>query len=235
MATCLCDTFYADVAKASYRVLEHLGCEIDFPEGQTCCGQPALNTGDFDSARKVIRHCNKTFSKATPVVIPSASCAAMNRHGALLGMEGQVDEAAAKEMAERSWELCEYIVEGLGITSWPGSFPKKVALHRSCHARGSKAYESAVTLLSSIDGLELVTVGELEQCCGFGGTFSVSFPHISKQMGELKIEHLIKNQPDVIASVDMACMMHFGGMMDREENTTPRLHVAQILSAVLDQ
>src|SRR5690606_19458104 len=105
---------------------------------------------------------------------------------------------------------------------------------RSCHTRGSKSYESAAALLSSIDGLELVEVGESDQCCGFGGTFAVSFPHISKEMGQLKISHLARGQPDCIASLDMACMMHFGGMMDRQGIAIPRLHAAQILWRALD-
>ncbi|MDQ8204628.1 (Fe-S)-binding protein [Pelagicoccus sp. SDUM812003] len=234
MATCLCDSFYGDVAKASYRVLEHLGCEIDFPEGQTCCGQPAHNAGDWKSARKVVEHTLEVFKGNEPVVVPSGSCAAMSRHGALLCMEGQSGEADARSMANRTWELCEFIVQGLGVGSWKGRFPKKVALHRSCHTRGTKAYESAVQLLSSIEGLELVEVGELDQCCGFGGTFSVSFPNVSKEMGQLKIEHLIANMPDCIASLDMACAMHFGGMMDRQGIKTPRLHVAQILLQALE-
>ncbi len=234
MMTCLCDAYYADVAKASFEVLEHLGCEIDVPSDQTCCGQPAFNSGDWGSARKVIRHTLKTFHGENPVIIPSGSCAAMARHGAVLGFEGEPDMGAVEQMGQRSWELCEYIVQGLGIESWPGRFEGKVALHRSCHTRKTKIYESAVTLLSSIEGLELVEVGELEQCCGFGGTFSVSFPNVSNRMGQLKIEHLTEKRPNYVAALDMACMMHFGGMMDRQGVKTPRLHVAQILRKALD-
>lgn len=233
MATCICDAVYADVAKSAYEVLEHVGCSIDFPEGQTCCGQPAHNAGDWPSAQKVIRHTLDTFSGDDPVVIPSGSCAAMTRHGAPLCMEADERIEETKSMASRSWELCEYLVEGLGVESWSGSFPKRVALHRSCHTRGSKTYESAVKLLSSIDGLELLEVGEVDQCCGFGGTFCVSFPNVSKNMGQLKVENLIENKPDVIASLDMACMMHFGGMMDKQKIEVPRMHVAEILLAAI--
>lgn len=234
MMTCLCDAFYADVAQASYQVLEYLGCEIETPDKQTCCGQPALNAGDWDNARKVVRHTVATFEGDEPIVIPSGSCAAMTRHGALLGFEGESDLGQVEKMGLRSWELSEFIVHSLGVDSWPGRFDGKVALHRSCHTRNTKAYESAVALLSSIEGLELVEVGELEQCCGFGGTFSVSFPHVSKKMGQLKIEHLTEKKPDYIASLDMACMMHFGGMMDKEGIAIPRLHVAQILMKALE-
>ena len=234
MMTCLCDAFYADVAKASYEVLEYLGCEIDVPSDQTCCGQPALNAGEWENARKVIRHTVKAFQGEEPIVIPSGSCAAMTRHGAILGLEDESDAGEVKEMAERSWELCEYIVKSLGITSWPGRFEGKVALHRSCHTRNTEIYECAATLLSSIDGLELLEVGELDQCCGFGGTFSVSFPNVSQRMGQLKVEHLTERKPDYVASLDMACMMHFGGMMDRRGIETSRLHVSQILKRALE-
>lgn len=233
MATCLCDAFYVNAAKAAYEVLEHVGCEVDFPEGQTCCGQPAHNAGDWKAARKVVCHTMDQFAGERPIIVPSGSCSAMMRHGALLCMEGEARHSDAKETASRTWELCEYLVEGLNIRSWPGRFEKKVALHRSCHTRGTKSFESAVTLLSSIEGLELVEVGERDQCCGFGGTFSVSFPNVSRNMGQLKIDHLIAQMPDCVAALDMACMMHFGGMMDRQKIQTPRLHVAEILAQAL--
>jgi L-lactate dehydrogenase complex protein LldE len=229
MGTCLCDAFYSDAAIATVEILEHLGCQVSFPEGQTCCGQPAFNAGDWDSTRKVIRYTRTVFSGDEPIVLPSGSCKSMLDHGAQLAFEDQEDAAEQAGWSNRVWELCDYIVNGLGITSWPGSYKARISLHRSCHTRGSKSFESAVTLLSSIDGVELAEVGELEQCCGFGGTFSVSFPNVSKGMGELKVKHLMEPEPDVIASLDMACMLHFGGMMDREGITVPRIHVAQIL------
>jgi len=233
MATCLCDTFFDDVAVSAVQVLEHLGCEIEFPEGQTCCSQPAFNAGDWESSRKVARYTQKVFAGADPVVLPSGSCAAMLHHGPALQFEHEPDRAEAEALGKRTWELCDYIVNGLGVKSWPGKWQGRVALHRSCHTRGSQSYESAVQLLSSIEGLELVAVGELEQCCGFGGTFSVSFPHISKEMGQLKVEHLTFHKPNCVATLDMACMMHFGGMMDRAGDSTKRLHVAQILRDAL--
>lgn len=218
---------------AAVEVLEHCGCEIDFPEGQTCCGQPSFNAGDWDSTRKVMRHTRQVFGGDAPLVLPSGSCAMMLQHGSQLAFDEQPDGAEQAAWSRRSWELCDYLVNGLGIQRWPGRFAAKVSLHRSCHTRGTKSFDSAVQLLSSIEGLELTELGEAEQCCGFGGTFSVSFPNISKAMGELKIEHLTATSPDVIAALDMACMMHFGGMMDRQGVKTPRMHVAQILLAAL--
>lgn len=233
MSTCLCDAFYDETAKATVEVLEHLGCNIDYPENQTCCGQPAFNSGDWDSARKVVRHTVKTFSGDAPVVMPSGSCAAMIYHGALLAFEDQPDLEDVRGLAGRTWELADYIVNGLGVDRWPGEYRAKVALHRSCHTRGSDCFPSAVKLLESIEGLELVPVGELEQCCGFGGTFSVSFPNISTKMGQLKVEHLTEHKPDVVASLDMACMMHFGGIMEKEGCDIKRVHISQILRDAL--
>jgi L-lactate dehydrogenase complex protein LldE len=233
MGTCLCDAFYADPAIATVEVLEHLGCKVSFPEGQTCCGQPAFNAGDWDSARKVVRHARSVFAGTDPIVLPSGSCKSMLDHGAHLAFENEADAAEQAAWSNRAWELCDYIVNGLGIRSWPGHYKARVSLHRSCHTRGSNSYESAVQLLTSIEGIELAEVGEIEQCCGFGGTFSVSFPNISKNMGTLKVKHLMENNPDVIASLDMACMMHFGGLMDREQMKVPRVHVAQILRDAL--
>jgi L-lactate dehydrogenase complex protein LldE len=233
MGTCLCDAFYAAPAIATIEVLEHLGCTLSFPEGQTCCGQPAFNAGDWDSARKVIRYARSVFSGSEPIVLPSGSCKSMLSHGADLAFEDQPDSKEQASWSNRAWELCDYIVNGLGVTEWPGRYEARVSLHRSCHTRGSNSYESAVRLLSSIEGIELAEVGELEQCCGFGGTFSVSFPNISKNMGTLKVKHLMEDNPDVIASLDMACMMHFGGIMDREDQKVPRVHVAEILRDAL--
>lgn len=229
MSTCLCDAFYADTAIATVQVLEYLGCELAFPEGQTCCGQPAFNAGDWDSARKVMRYTRSVFTGEDPIVLPSGSCKSMLDHGAGLAFEEADDRTVQADWSKRVWELSDYIVNGLGIREWPGQWSGTVSLHRSCHTRGSQSFESAVQLLESIEGLKLAKVGELEQCCGFGGTFSVSFPHISKGMGELKVKHLMEPKPDAIAAVDMACMLHFGGMMDREGIGVPRLHVAQIL------
>lgn len=234
MSTCLCDAFFDGTAQATVEILEYLGCTIDYPENQTCCGQPAFNGGDWAASRKVVRHTVDVFKGEEPVVIPSGSCAAMAFHGALLEFENEPDLPAVQEMANRSWELADFIVNGLGITSWPGRFPHKVAFHRSCHSRGTPSGEATETLLRSIEGLELVPFGEAEQCCGFGGTFAVSFPNISKAMGDLKIKHVVDARPDYLVSGDGGCLLHLGGILDKTGEKLPRLHFAQVLKAALD-
>jgi L-lactate dehydrogenase complex protein LldE len=229
MATCLCDAFHDDVAAATVEVLEHLGCEVSFPGAQTCCGQPAFNGGDWPASRKVVRHAVRTFSAADPVVVPSGSCAAMMFHGAVLEFEHEPDLGEVEALGRRTWELGDFIVNGLGVRSWPGRFDAAVALHRSCHTRGTGSGDAVALLLATIAGLRLVEFGEEEQCCGFGGTFSVGFPHISAAMGDLKLDHVRAVRPDVLVSGDMGCLMHLGGLAAREGMPLRSMHFAQVL------
>jgi L-lactate dehydrogenase complex protein LldE len=233
MATCLCDAFYDDVAAATVEVLEHLGCEVVFPEAQTCCGQPAFNGGDWAASRRVVRHTVKTFAGEEPVVVPSGSCAAMMFHGAVLEFEKESDLPEVEALGRRTWELADFIVHGLGVTSWEGRYEATIAFHRSCHTRGTATGTAALRLLQSIAGLKVVEFGEPEQCCGFGGTFSVTFPNISTAMGELKLEHMRAAQPDLLVSADMSCMMHIGGLAQKEGKPIKTQHIAQVLRDAL--
>lgn len=233
MATCLCDAFYDHVGRATVQVLEHAGCDIEFPENQTCCGQPAFNAGDWPASRQVVRHACQVFAGEKPIIVPSGSCAAMMFHGAPLEFEKETDLGTIQSTGQRTWELADYLVNGLGITRWPGSFPHRVAFHTSCHSRGTKSGEAALTLLNSLQGCEVVPIGECEQCCGFGGAFSVTFPNISAQMGRLKIEHAVAQKPDVLSSADMGCLMHLGGLVNRESTPVKIMHLAEILAAAL--
>lgn len=233
MATCLCDAFYDDVARATVEVLEHLGCTVDFPAGQTCCGQPAFNGGDWAASRKVVRHTVDTFAGDMPIIVPSGSCAAMVFHGAPLEFEHEPDLPAVNALGRRTWELADFIVNGLGVTTWPGRYDAKLAFHRSCHSRGTASGAAALTLLASIAGTTVVPFGEAEQCCGFGGTFSVSFPHISSAMGTLKLEHVHAARPDALVSADMSCLMHMGGLAAKSGAPLKTLHFVQVLRDAL--
>ncbi len=233
MATCLGDVFFDDVARAAVEVLEHLGCSVEVPDDQTCCGQPAFNGGDWDAARRVARHTLGVFAGGAPVVTPSGSCARMLSHGSALLFEREPDGGAAQELGARSFELADFIVRELGVTHWGGRFDHKVAFHRSCHTRGTSYAESARTLLESIAGVTLVEVGEPEQCCGFGGTFSAGFPHVSGAMGELKLEHLTAAEPDLVVSSDMGCLLHLEGLARKRGRPLRALHVAQVLRDAL--
>lgn len=233
MGTCLCDAFYDDVAKATVEILEHLGCTVEFPDGQTCCGQPAFNSGDWASARRMIRHAIKVFDGDAPVILPSGSCAAMLFHNTSIAFEHEPDRAEAESLGRRTWELFDFIVHGLGVTSWPGRFDASIALHRSCHTRGTESANAAYSLMQSVQGIKLVDFDEVDQCCGFGGTFSVTLPNISAAMGKLKLSHIRAAKPDIVASVDASCTMHLGGLAAKAGQPIKTMHVAQILRDAL--
>jgi L-lactate dehydrogenase complex protein LldE len=235
MATCLCDVFYDDVAVATVEVLEHLGCTVEVPLDQTCCGQPAFNAGDWAASRPVARQALRVFAGDAPVVIPSGSCAKMVSHGAMMLFEREPDQADAAQLAQRTWELADFIVNGLGITEWPGRFEASMAFHRSCHSRTTRYADAALALLRSIEGVRIVEFGEAEQCCGFGGTFAVAFPNIAAGIGALKLDHVLSHEPDLVVSGDMGCLMHLEGLAGKEGRTVRMRHVAQVLRDALQQ
>lgn len=235
MATCLCDAFYGEAARATVEVLEWAGCTVEFPEGQTCCGQPAFNGGDWKSARKVARHTLEVFGGAQPVVVPSGSCAAMVFHGYGLAFAGEPEGARAgvAQMAGRTWELCDFLVNGLGVEAVPGEYAARIAVHHSCHTRGTATGAAMEKLLRSIRGVELVSFTEPDQCCGFGGTFAVAFPHVSQAMGQLKVEQVLAARPDLVVSADLSCLMHQHGLAEKQGLKYPIRHVAEVLAAAL--
>ncbi len=234
MGTCLCDAFYDNAAKATVEVLEHLGVTVEFPENQTCCGQPAFNSGDWKSSRKIARHTAEVFGGDLPVIVPSGSCAAMNFHGNLLQFE-EAPEEKITSLANRTWEVMDFIYNGLGIKTWPGKFTEhtRIAFHRSCHSRGTNSGPAITALLGSITNSEIVPFGQDEQCCGFGGTFSVTFPHISGRMGTLKLDHILDTRPDILTSGDMSCLMHLTGLARAQGRPVRHCHAIEILRETL--
>ena len=173
-------------------------------------------------------------SPAIAVIVPSGSCAAMNRHGNLLQFE-ENPEPAIDSLASRTWEVIDFIVNGLGIKTWPGKFetPTRLAFHRSCHSRGTGTGDAVLTLLSSIENAEIIPFGQAEQCCGFGGTFCVTFPHISGRMGTLKLDHILDIHPDLLVGIDMSCLMHLNGLAQSQGRQIPQLHAIQVLRNTL--
>jgi L-lactate dehydrogenase complex protein LldE len=174
------------------------------------------------------------FKGDLPVIVPSGSCAAMNRHGNLLQFEENPDPGISS-LASRTWEVMDFIFNGIGIREWPGSFdkPTRIAFHRSCHSRGTRTGEAVRTLLSTIGNTEVIPFGQSEQCCGFGGTFSVTFPHISGKMGTLKLDHILDTQPDLLVGIDMSCLMHLSGLATTQGRPVPHRHAIQILRDTL--
>jgi L-lactate dehydrogenase complex protein LldE len=233
MLTCLCDVFFDDVARAAVEVLEALGCEVGFPADQTCCGQPGYTAGDWAACRRVVRHLAKVFPGDLPIIVPAGSCAAAVFHEALLAFEGEDDFEEIAALGRRTWELTDFIVNGLGVTSWPGRLPGKIVIHPGCHNRGTPTVEAAQRLLGSIEDLQILSPAEPEQCCGFGGVFSVAFPQVSGALGRLKIENYTRLQPDFVVSPDMSCLLHQKGLAQRAGVPFPIRHVAQVLRDTL--
>jgi L-lactate dehydrogenase complex protein LldE len=229
MVTCLCDAFYDDVGASAVAVLERAGCEVVFPESQTCCGQPAYTAGDWEACRRVVRHALEVFAGDLPVVSPSGSCAAALFHEAPLVFEGQPELPAVRALAQRCWELSDFLVNGLGLDRWPGRLAARIAVHPGCHNRGTPTVAATCRLLASIDGVELLDVEDADLCCGFGGVFSVAFPQVSTAMGRHKIQRLMAGAPDLVVSPDSSCLMHQSGLAAAAGRPFPARHVAQVL------
>jgi len=230
MLTCLCDAYYGEVGLAAVKVLEHLGCEVEFDARQTCCGQPPFNAGDWDSSRKVADHCREVlFADDVPVVIPSGSCTAMVRDGYPMLYEGSV--------GGKAFELGEYIVRELGVSTIDNlnPYPRKVALHRACHGRAIGLRNEQEILLSGIPGIELMTFGSGEQCCGFGGAFSAFEGKLSSEIGLEKLRQILDSGAEEIVSGDMGCLMHLKGLIDRHSMPLRVRHFAEVLAEVISK
>lgn len=230
--TCLLDTFYPSVGRSAVGVLERLGVKVDFPEQQTCCGQPAFNSGFVGEARQVATTLLDAFADSEYVVAPSGSCVAMIRNyfPALFADTPRADDAAS--LAERTYELCEFITDRLNTTDVGAGFRARVTYHASCHGtRGLGIQEAPLRLLRGVRGLDLVELPYVEDCCGFGGTFAVKFGDLSTRMGMTKLEHVESTGADVLTGLDMSCLMHLQGLMKRRGSGPRVLHVAEILDS----
>lgn len=229
MLTCLCDAFYGEVGIASVKILEHAGCTVLFPEGQTCCGQPSFNAGDWEASRTIAESCIKSFDPALVIVTASASCAAMLRHGyPMIGFD-----------SPRVFELSEFLLDELAIARWPLrgnqlSTKRKVAFHRACHGRMMHLGDRPERCLALTKGLEIVPFEQADQCCGFGGAFSVGHPTVSADIGEEKLRNIVATGVDTIVSGDMGCLMHLDGLIKRRRLPLQTMHYAQWMAGVLE-
>lgn len=234
MLTCLCDAYFGEVGIATVKILEHLGCKVEFPSEQTCCGQPPFNAGDWKAARKLVLRTSEVFQGSAPVVTPSGSCAAMIRHGYSM--------LVAKEPFS-CFELCEFLVGPLGVSSWPppkgrSLAPRKIAFHSSCHNRVLQASRSEVgspqrKLLESVAGIEIVSFAEEEQCCGFGGAFAATHGSLSSSIGLRKLEQVVSAGTQEIVGGDMGCLMHLDGLIRKHELPLRVRHIAELLAEAI--
>ena len=214
--TCFNDTLFPQTGRAVVRLLEKLGCEVDFPLEQTCCGQMHMNSGYPREGVALARRWARVFEGAEAVVTPSASCAGMLRH----------------HVQSEVFELSEFLVDRLGVEDVGAHFPHRVTYHPTCHSlRELGVGDRPMRLLRAVKGIDLVELPESAECCGFGGTFAVKEPEVSSAMLADKVRAVLDTGAEVVCSADNSCLMHIGGALSRQRTGVRTLHLAEVLAA----
>jgi L-lactate dehydrogenase complex protein LldE len=228
--TCLIDSVYPDAGLAAIRILQREGLKVVFPQGQSCCGQPAYNSGFPDEARRVARKQLNVFSRDYPIVVPSGSCAGMMKHHYPKLFEGDPDLPAAKAFAARVFEWTEFLVRVLKVRLMDRGGPVRVTWHSSCHAlREMKVTEDSKALIRQLRNVELVELERETECCGFGGTFSIKQPEISAAMVSDKADDVFRTGASVLLSGDCGCLMNIGGALNRLRYPIQARHIAEFI------
>jgi L-lactate dehydrogenase complex protein LldE len=231
MITCLGDAFFPEAGMATVRLLRRLGVEVEFPAQQTCCGQPFFNSGYRALARDLAQRMIGAFEKAPAVVTPSGSCAAMVKlEFPELFHDDAEWHARAEQLAHRTHELSDFLVNILGVEDVGASYRGKVTYHMACHLRGLGVLTEPERLLRKVRELELIPLERSDECCGFGGSFAVRFPGISGAMVEDKARLIEQSGADAVVATDAGCLMNIGGCLRRRGSRAQALHLAQILA-----
>ncbi len=235
MVTCLGEMFYPDACEATVKVLRRLGVNVDFPRAQTCCGQPMFNSGFHRDAREVARHTIRVFDTDRPVVAPSGSCAAMVRVGyPELFHDDPEMRRRGEGLAARTYELSEFLVKVLGVEDVGARFEGRVAYHYACHLRGLGLTDEGVRLIRNVKGAELVGLERWDQCCGFGGSFSVRYPEVSGAIVGDKVDCIARSGADAVVATDAGCLMNIAGAMRRRGVRARAMHLAEFLNSGSD-
>lgn len=230
-ATCLVDMFQGDVGKAVVKVLERLGCDLDFPENQICCGQPAYNSGYVKESKNAMKKMITAFEHAEYVVSPSGSCAFMFKEYAEVFKGDPVWEPKAQALADKTYEFTEFIVDVLKIEDVGARLEGKATYHTSCHmTRLLGVTEAPFKLLNHVEGLQYVELPGKERCCGFGGTFSVKMGDISGEMVNEKVQNVEETGADILIGADAGCLINIGGRMNRLGKPIRVMHIAEVLN-----
>jgi L-lactate dehydrogenase complex protein LldE len=230
MVTCLGDVLRPEAGKATVKLLRRLGHEIDFPEAQTCCGQPFFNSGFADLAGDQAKHTINAFAGDRTVVVPSGSCAAMVKlEYPHLFEHDPVWLERARELAARTFELSDFLVNRLGVVDVGARFEGRITYHYACHLRGLGLTSEVEQLIQHVEGATFVPLARADQCCGFGGSFSVRYPDISGAMVSDKMRCILATEADAVVSTDAGCLMNIGGRLHREGRTIRVLHLAELL------
>ncbi|MFO1429210.1 MAG: (Fe-S)-binding protein [Candidatus Competibacteraceae bacterium] len=228
--TCLIDLCYPQAGMAGIELLQRQGIKVIFPQGQSCCGQPAFNSGFPAEARAVARQQLKSFPKDYPIVVPSGSCAGMLKHHYPELFAGEPDVEEARRFAARVYELTEFLVRVLDVHLEDRGKPIKVTWHSSCHAlREMGVTEYSKALVRQLQNVELVELQKERECCGFGGTFSVKKPLISAAMVRDKIADIQQTGADLLLSGDCGCLLNISGAMEYRNISIPARHVAEFI------
>jgi len=235
MVTCVNDTLFPEVGKAVVRLLRRLGVDVEFPQAQTCCGQPMVNTGYLDEAVPVVRGFVSAFEGYDAVVTPSGSCtgSARHQHALVARRSGDADlQEAVAELSPKVYELSEFLVDVLGVEDVGAAFPHSVTYHPTCHSlRMLGVGDRPTRLLRHVRGLRLLELPLADQCCGFGGTFAVKNADTSVAMGADKARHVRETGAEVLVAGDSSCLMHVGGLLSRQRSGVRVMHLAEILAA----
>jgi L-lactate dehydrogenase complex protein LldE len=214
--TCFNDTLFPQTGRAVVRLLERLGCEVDFPLEQTCCGQMHMNSGYPREGMALARRCARVFADSDLVVTPSASCAGMLR----------------KQVDTEVYELSEFLVDRLAVEDVGAHFPHRVTFHPTCHSlRELGVGDRPMRLLRAVKGIDLVELPESDECCGFGGTFAVKNADVSSAMLADKVRAVLDTRAEVVCSADNSCLMHIGGALSRQRTGVRTLHLAEVLAS----
>jgi L-lactate dehydrogenase complex protein LldE len=230
--TCLGDMFYPEVGKDMVELLERFGCEVDFPAAQTCCGQPAFNSGYHQESRKAAKHMIETFQDTEYVVTPSGSCATMFKEYAGLLKDEEEWHERAETLGEKTYELTQFLVDVLKVEDVGATLHGKATYHTSCHmTRLLEVTEAPIKLLNNVKGLELMPLAHAYDCCGFGGTFAVKMVPISEQMVDSKVKHIDETGADILIGADSGCLMNIGGRIERKGKPVKVMHIAQVLNS----
>lgn len=230
-ATCLVDQFYPEVGMSVVRLLRRLGCEVGFPDSQTCCGQPAFNAGYVDEARRVARGLLEALDGQDYVVSPSGSCVGMIHHyyPELFAHDRSL-ALRVEQLKQRTFEFSQFLVNVLKVTDVGAHFPHRVTYHPSCHGvRFLGITEEPLELLRSVREIDLVPLPHAEDCCGFGGTFAVKMSRVSEGMVEEKVENILSTGAQYVVGTDRACLMNIGGYMKKKSLSVEPLHLAELL------
>lgn len=222
--TCLVDQIFPRVGLAMAEVLERAGCEVEFREQQTCCGQPAFNSGFREEARDVARHFLEVFEGAEFIVVPSGSCASMISH--------HYADLFEHHQETRVWEFSQFLVDKLHVTDLNAERHAVATYHDSCHALRELGVKHAPRrLLENVRGLRLVEMDAAEECCGFGGTFSVKFADVSGAIARTKVESIVRSGAELVVSADASCLMQIQGALSRAGSRVQTMHLAEVLAS----